>query len=149
MQNKKIYVCEFCNIEFCFESKNETVYCPNCGLNFKNKYVRICKNCGKQFILTGYSNSEFCDNIPEGETRTCKVIGPRKIYEKTIKNDKIKYEYRKAYKAMYYKVLAGIWSKQQFQIWADYAKGIFEKTKDKKIDYDSYLVLLRCEANYE
>jgi DNA-directed RNA polymerase subunit RPC12/RpoP len=141
--NKKIHKCNLCGAEFYFNALKEYVYCPNCGLVFKNKYMRICKHCGKEFVLTRYANAEYCDNIPNGEVKTCKEIGAHKTFEGKVKNDDILTEYRRAYKRKYSKVLTKKMSKSEFKSWSGVAKEKLNQAQNGKLSVDEFIGWLK------
>lgn len=62
--------------------------------------VKKCNNCGKYFVMSGRSDTEYCDRIAPGYTdKTCKGVGPLKAYVKRIENNPLLLAYQKEYKA--------------------------------------------------
>ena len=62
--------------------------------------ARKCHNCGRYYVVTGRSDTEYCDRIAPGYAdKTCKDIGPIKEYAKRLENNPLLLAYQKAYKA--------------------------------------------------
>lgn len=62
--------------------------------------VRMCRNCKKYFVITGRSDTEYCDRIAPGYTnKTCKEVGPLKDYAERINSNPLLLAYQKEYKA--------------------------------------------------
>ena len=60
--------------------------------------IRRCKNCGKYFVQYGDRIVDYCDEIPEGETKPCSVIGSSRQFTASLKDDPIKQTYTRVYK---------------------------------------------------
>ena len=59
--------------------------------------VKRCKNCG-QYFITERTNIDYCQRILPGETQTCFVIGPKRVFNKNLSTDIPRGLYSKAYK---------------------------------------------------
>ena len=60
--------------------------------------IRKCKNCGRYFVQYGDRVVDYCDEIPEGETKSCKMIGSSRQFTASLKDDPIKQTYTRVYK---------------------------------------------------
>ena len=63
-----------------------------------NVRFRKCKRCGKYFIMKGNYDTNYCDRIEDGETRTCKEIAAQENYKAKIADNKAIPIYNKYYK---------------------------------------------------
>ena len=63
-----------------------------------NVRFRKCKRCGKYFIMKGNYDTNYCDRIENGETRTCKEIAALENYKAKIADNKAIPIYNKYYK---------------------------------------------------
>lgn len=59
--------------------------------------VKRCKNCS-QYFITERTNIDYCQRILPGETQTCFVIGPKRVFNKNLSTDIPRGLYSKAYK---------------------------------------------------
>lgn len=84
-----------------------------------NVQIKRCQYCGKLFIPKGKYNSECCNRIPEGEFYSCKKLMAKKRRKEKVKTSPIIYEYEKAYKRMYARVLKNKISNEDFRLWAE------------------------------
>ncbi len=72
------------------------------GIRFKK-----CKNCGRYFILKGNYKTDYCDRIPEGETKDCQTIASLKNYRKKAATNTAWLLYNKFYKRYHARMKAG------------------------------------------
>ena len=63
-----------------------------------NVRFRKCKRCGNYFIMKGNYDTNYCDRIENGETRTCKEIAALENYKAKIADNKAIPIYNKYYK---------------------------------------------------
>ena len=88
------------------------------GLRIKN-----CANCGKYFVLFSEHPIEYCDNIPNDETKPCSnAIGSKRLYAKSVKDDPTFEDYTRSYKTHFLRKRAGYLHTKQFKAWAKEAK---------------------------
>lgn len=116
-----------------------------------NAIVRRCKYCYNYFIPINRSDAEYCNRVVKsykGIQKTCKDVGPKKLYAESISSDPIKTEYFKRYKTMHARVNSsgkkGI-TKPQFQEWAGYANKMYEKAKAGQISLEEFIECLYKE----
>jgi hypothetical protein len=112
----------------------------------ENTIIRKCKNCGKYFLVNSGRNIEYCDNIPEGETRPCSEIGSLRAYAEKVKGDPLLTLYNRAYKTHYARRKKTTGEKRmtpnEFATWCDDAKLKLEKAQAGEItmsDFASWL----------
>ena len=105
--------------------------------------IRRCKNCGKYFVQYGDRIVDYCDEIPEGETKPCSVIGSSRQFTASLKDDPIKQTYTRVYKKYVARRRLKTITEGQFSEWSAAAKklrthayetGMHEETFREKLD---------------
>ena len=105
--------------------------------------IRRCKNCGKYFVQYGDRIVDYCDEIPEGETKPCSVIGSSRQFTASLKDDPIKQTYTRVYKKYVARRRLKTITEGQFTEWSAAAKklrthayetGMHEETFREKLD---------------
>ena len=66
----------------------------------KCNIIRQCKNCGQYFIPKNLKETKYCYNLYEETGKTCKEIGKKISYEKSLKEDKTLDLYRRRYMSL-------------------------------------------------
>ena len=61
--------------------------------------VGKCLNCGDFFLQNGNFKALYCDRV-YADGKTCKQIGASKMYQKTLKENREKADYRRAYRRL-------------------------------------------------
>jgi len=84
--------------------------------------LRRCKNCGKYFVQYGDRIVDYCEEIPEGETKPCSVIGSSRQFTASLKDDLIKQTYTRVYKKYVARRRAQAITDAQFAEWSAAAK---------------------------
>lgn len=84
--------------------------------------LRRCKNCGKYFVQYGDRIVDYCEEIPEGETKPCSVIGSSRQFTASLKDDLIKQTYTRVYKKYVARRRAQAITDVQFVAWSAAAK---------------------------
>lgn len=82
------------------------------GIRFKK-----CKNCGKYFILKGNYKTDYCDRIPEGESKDCQTIASLKNYREKVAGSGAWLLYNKFYKRYHARMKAGNIDTDVFKKW--------------------------------
>ena len=100
--------------------------------------IRRCKNCGKFFVQYGDRIVEYCDNIPEGETKPCSVIGPSRQFTASLKEDPIKLTYTRVYKKYVARRRAQTITPEQFARWSAEAKELRAKAYETSISEGAF-----------
>jgi hypothetical protein len=108
-----------------------------------NLYVRHCKNCGKYFVIYGERMLEYCGNIPEGETKSCSIIGPARLYGQRVKNDPILEIYTRAYKKYVARRRSGTISPDEFKAWTVKARKLRDKAHKENTPLKEFMVWMQ------
>lgn len=99
--------------------------------------IKRCKNCG-QYFITERTNIDYCQRIPEGETQTCFVIGPRRVYKKVLSEDLPRKLYAKAYKRYQARLRRGTIDEETFEAWKAKAKQYLSDIQNDRISVEEY-----------
>lgn len=103
--------------------------------------LKPCEHCGKYFINNKYKNSLYCDRIPEGETKPCHIIAPRKNYKAKLQDNKIAGEYRKRYKKLFSRIKNSpvpTEEKIRFEKWKEQAEPFRDKANQEGISIEDF-----------
>ena len=84
--------------------------------------LRKCKHCGEFFIVRGRIDTEYCERIKKGETKSCSIIGPTRTYWNSKSGDEIHTQFNKAYKRMHSRQRVGKMTNQEFYEWSEEAR---------------------------
>ena len=104
--------------------------------------IRRCKNCGKYFVQYGDRVVDYCDEIPEGETKTCKTIGSSRHFTASLKDDPIKLTYTRAYKKYVARRRLKTVTEGQFATWSAEAKKLRQKAYDTGMHEETFRQML-------
>jgi hypothetical protein len=96
----------------------------------KGAQVSKCKNCGKFFLVTGRSDTVYCEE--------CKSVGPGNTYRKKVNEDPIMKLHQRAYKRYHQKVSRKSITQQAFLEWLEQAKSMRKQAQDHDISFDKY-----------
>lgn len=103
-----------------------------------NIRFRKCKRCGKYFIMKGNYNTNYCDRISEGQTRTCQELAAIDNYkQKTADNEAIKL-YTKYYKRYHARVKVRQIKENDFNHWKLEAMTRRDQCIDGKMDIGEF-----------
>ena len=106
-------------------------------LTEKSAIIKRCKNCG-QYFITERTNIDYCQRILPGETQTCFVIGPRRVYNKTLSDDVPRNLYAKAYKRYQARLRRKSISDAEFEAWKADAKRYLDDVQNGRIGLEAY-----------
>jgi hypothetical protein len=81
-----------------------------------------CKYCGRYFAATDGYGGEYCDRRIDGSQKTCKEMGPLRLYEQRIMEDPAVRAYKRAYKAHNARIRYGLMTKDEFSQWSKEAR---------------------------
>ena len=84
--------------------------------------IRKCKNCGKYFAQYGDRVVEYCEEVPEGESKSCRQIGSSRQFTASLKDDPIKQTYTRVYKKYVARRRLKTVTEGQFTTWSAEAK---------------------------
>ena len=102
----------------------------------------MCKLLQLFVVFSGHT-LEYCDNIPEGETKPCSVIGSARQYNKKLKSDPILEVYTRSYKTHYSRIRAGHMTADLFKSWSKEAKTMHQKAYNGDISLDEFIYLCK------
>lgn len=104
--------------------------------------IRRCKNCGKYFVQYGDRVVDYCEEIPEGETKPCNVIGSSRHFTASLKDDPIKQTYTRAYKKYVARRRLKTVTEGQFTTWSAEAKKLRQKAYDTGMHEETFRQML-------
>lgn len=105
--------------------------------------IKKCKNCNKLFVVAEGYNVEYCNRIPNGESKTCREIGAVRNYAKKVKNDPVLETYNRSYKTHFARIRYGKMTQEEFNSWALRAKDMKEQVKNGKLSFEEYKTWLK------
>ena len=83
---------------------------------------RQCRLCGRWFLHEQGDTTVYCTRpAPGEESRTCREIGARAVFEKKIQEEETWKIYKRAYKKYYARVMKGNMSQEEFNAWVEMA----------------------------
>lgn len=100
--------------------------------------IKKCKYCGHYFVPRGRSDTEYCNRVYVGETRSCKEIGAMQNYKAKIAGDKINEAYNKAYKRNNSRVRNKKMSQSDFLKWSEQARKMRNDCHANKIGFEEF-----------
>ena len=102
-----------------------------------NVIMKRCKNC-EQYFITERPNIDYCQRILPGESQTCYVIGPKRVFNKNLAADLPRALYSKAYKRYQARLRRGVITEKEFEIWKSEAKTHLENVQHHLIPLTEY-----------
>lgn len=88
-----------------------------------------CKNCGRWFLRERNTLFEYCGHVAPGETsKTCRDVGATASFSAKVKNNPVWQIHQRAYKKYYARVLKKNMSKADFNLWAQEAEALRDRT---------------------
>lgn len=105
----------------------------------QNVRFRKCKRCGKYFIMKGNYDTNYCDRIAEGETRTCQQLAALENYKAKIADNKAVPIYNKYYKRYAARVRVHQLKEDEFNKWRYQAITKRDECNDGKITPEEYI----------
>ncbi len=103
------------------------------GIRFKK-----CKNCGRYFILKGNYKTDYCDRIPDGETKDCQTIASLKNYRAKVAGNTAWLLYNKFYKRYHARMKAGNIEAGIFKKWQYNATSMRDDCADGKVSEQDF-----------
>lgn len=104
--------------------------------------IRKCKNCGKYFVQYGDRVVDYCEEIPEGETKPCNVIGSSRHFTASLKDDPIKQTYTRVYKKYVARRRLKTVTEGQFAAWSAEAKKLRQQAYDTGMHEETFRQML-------
>lgn len=113
-----------------------------------NIKMRKCKRCGKFFIMKGNYDTNYCDRVEEGQTRSCQELAAQENYKAKIADNPALPIYSKYYKRYAARVRARQIKEADFKKWKFQALSKRDECSDGKITTDEYIEWLEsCFPN--
>lgn len=101
--------------------------------------LRKCKRCGRYFIMKGNYDTNYCDRILEGQTRTCQELAAQDNYKaKAAENPALKI-YSKYYKRFAARLRSKQLKEKDFNTWRYQAITKRNDCLDGKITTEEYV----------
>jgi len=88
---------------------------------------RKCKNCNRYFIPLNNLGIEYCNRPAENSTKTCREIGPVRVYQEKAFDNPVSKLYNRAYKKRFARIKYKLITKDDFSVWAEYAREMRDK----------------------
>ena len=104
--------------------------------------IRRCKNCGKFFVQYGERVVEYCDDIPEGETKPCSMIGSSRQFTASLREDPIKQTYIRVYKKYVARRRARAVTDTQFSTWSKEARKLRDRAYEAGMHEETFRIML-------
>ncbi len=104
----------------------------------ENIRFRKCKRCGKYFIMKGNYDTNYCDRIAEGSTRTCQELAAIENYRAKAAENKEYALYSKYYKRYSARVKVRQIKEADFKKWKYQALTKRDECADGKITVEEY-----------
>ena len=83
---------------------------------------RQCRLCGRWFLHEQGDTTVYCTRpAPGEESRTCREIGARAVFENKIRAEETWKIYKRAYKKYYARCMKGNMSREEFDAWVEHA----------------------------
>ncbi len=110
--------------------------------------LRRCKRCGRYFIMKGNYDTNYCDKILDGQTKTCQELAAQENYKaKAAENPALKI-YSKYYKRYAARLQVRQIKEADFNKWRYEAMTKRDECTDGKITVDEYVEWLEgCFPN--
>ena len=107
---------------YTFSSLHDFLYVELGKAIFRGNSPRQCRLCGRWFLHEQGDTTVYCTRpAPGEESRTCREIGARAVFEKKIQEEETWKIYKRAYKKYYARVMKGNMSREDFEVWAERA----------------------------
>lgn len=83
---------------------------------------RKCRLCGRWFFHEQGDRAIYCERVAPGEeTKTCREVGARAVFENKLQSEETWKLYKRAYKKYYARVMKGHMSREDFNAWVERA----------------------------
>ena len=113
-----------------------------------NIKLRKCKRCGKYFIMKGNYDTNYCDRIAEGQTRSCQDLAAQENYKAKAAENPALAIYSKYYKRYAARVRSRQIKEPDFKKWKFQALSKRDECSDGKITIEEYVAWMEgCFPN--
>lgn len=100
---------------------------------------RKCKRCGKYFIMKGNYDTNYCDRVAEGQTRSCQDLAAQENYKAKAAENPALPIYSKYYKRYAARVRSRQIKEADFKKWKFQALAKRDECSDGKITVEEYV----------
>lgn len=128
----------FMSIDYAFSTVEQILELEFTKMLEQNVRFRKCKRCGKYFIMKGNYDTNYCDRVAEGETRTCQQIASQENYKARHADNKAIQIYNKYYKRYAARVKVNQIKEQDFNTWRYQAIRKRDECSDGKITPEEF-----------
>lgn len=104
-----------------------------------NIRLRKCKRCGKYFIMKGNYDTNYCDRVAEGQTRSCQDLAAQENYKAKAAENPALPIYSKYYKRYAARVRSRQIKEADFKKWKFQALAKRDECSDGKITVEEYV----------
>jgi hypothetical protein len=108
-----------------------------------NVNINRCENCGKLFIPEGRIDTEYCNRLVIGSSKTCREIGATKKYLEKSKSNPIMREFQREYKKMNSRVRIRRMTQNQFYNWSEKARELRDRAINENMALEIFMEELR------
>ena len=129
----------FMSVDYEFRSISDLLELEFTKMLEQNVRFRKCKRCGKYFIMKGNYDTNYCDRIAEGETRTCQELAAIENYKAKIADNKAIPIYNKYYKRYAARVKVRQIKEDEFKKWKYQAMSKRDECSDGKITPEEFI----------
>ncbi|MBO5379070.1 MAG: hypothetical protein J6A90_01960 [Clostridia bacterium] len=98
-----------------------------------------CKRCGRYFIMKGNYDTNYCDRVAEGQTRTCQDLAAQENYKAKAAENPALAIYSKYYKRYAARVRSRQIKESDFKKWKFQALSKRDECSDGKITVEEYI----------
>ncbi len=105
---------------------------------------RKCKRCGKYFIMKGNYDTNYCDRVAEGQTRSCQDLAAQENYKAKAAENPALPIYSKYYKRYAARVRSRQIKEADFKKWKFQALTKRDECTDGKITVDEFVEWLEA-----
>lgn len=107
---------------YTFSSLHDFLYVELGKAILRGNSPRQCRLCGRWFLHEQGDTTVYCTRPSPGEeSRTCREIGARAVFENKIRAEETWKIYKRAYKKYYARVMKGNMSREDFNAWVEMA----------------------------
>ena len=128
----------FVNIQYGFSSVEEALELEFTKALEAGVTFRKCKRCGKYFIMKGNYDTNYCDRVAEGATRTCQELAAQENYQKKMADNAAMPLYNKYYKRYAARVKVRQIKEADFKRWKYEALSKRDACTDGQITLEEY-----------
>ena len=128
----------FMSIQYDVSTASEMLELEFTKMLEENIRFRKCKRCGKYFIMKGNYDTNYCDRIADGSTRTCQELAAIENYRAKAAENKEYALYSKYYKRYSARVKVRQIKEADFKKWKYQALTKRDECADGKITVEEY-----------